>query len=125
MVYQKQVDAGATFYSEPSKDDKGHFKIQDARMLVLSQFPDVEKKVSIIALSEPIPNDPIIFRKEMPEEMKLKIINALISFVSTENGKEAFNSIYRVTGLKLASDADYEPVLQIFKNIEPSGTVKK
>ncbi len=117
MVYQGQVDAGATFYSPPSKDAKGVEQIEDARRLVKTQYPDVEKKVIIVSLSEPIPNDPIIFRKEMPEEMKAKIIASMISFVATPEGKEAFNAIYGVTDLKIASDADYEAVRTMLKTL--------
>jgi phosphonate transport system substrate-binding protein len=40
MMYQKQVDAGATFYSPPENG-----KIEDARRLVLQQYPDVEEKI--------------------------------------------------------------------------------
>lgn len=117
MVYQGQVDAGATFYSPPSKDAKGKEQIEDARRLVLTQYPDVEKKVVILSLSEPIPNDPIIFRKEMPEEMKTKIVDAMMNFVSTEEGKAAFNAIYGVTALKKATDADYESVRTMLKTL--------
>ncbi len=117
MVYQGQVDAGATFYSPPSKDAKGTEQIEDARRLVKTQYPDVEKKVVIVSLSEPIPNDPIIFRKEMPEEMKVKIISSMMAFVATPEGKEAFNAIYGVTDLKLATDADYESVRLMLKTL--------
>lgn len=127
MVYRGQVDVGATFYSPPTKDENGNTKLEDARRLVLNQFPDVEKVVSIISLSEPIPNDPIIFRKEMPEEMKQKVVDAFISFVETPEGKQAFNAIYGVTGLKKATDDDYEPILQMFKTlkIQPSSLMIK
>lgn len=57
-VYKGEVDAGATFYSPPVQG-----RIDDARRLVLVQYPDVEKKVRIIQLSAPIPNDPIAFVK--------------------------------------------------------------
>lgn len=117
MVYQGQVDAGATFYSPPSKDDKGVEQMEDARRLVKTQYPDVEKKVVIISLSEPIPNDPIVFRKEMPEEMKTKIIQAMMTFIATPEGKEAFKAIYGVTDLKLATDADYESVRLMLKTL--------
>ena len=118
MVYQGQVDAGATFYSPPSKDDKGVEKIEDARRLVLTQYPDVEKKVVIISLSEPITNDPIMFRKDMPEEMKNKIVEAMVAFVATPEGKEAFKAIYGVTEVKKATDADYEAVRVMIKSLE-------
>lgn len=112
MIYQGQVDAGATFYS-PS-DEEG---IQDARRLVKTQYPDVEKKISIVALSEPIPNDPIVFRKEMPEEMKTKIIDALQLMIANEEGKKAFKSIYGADSFKLATDKDYEPVRDMLRSL--------
>lgn len=117
MIYQGQVDAGATFYSPPSKDDQGKEKLEDARRLVLTQYPDVEKKIKIVELSEPIPNDPIIFRKDMPEEMKAKIVDAIFAFVATPEGKEAFNKIYGVTEFKKASDVDYEPVRKMLNDL--------
>lgn len=125
MVYQGQVDAGATFYSPPSKDEKGVEKMEDARRLVLTQYPDVEKKVVIISLSDPITNDPIMFRKEMPEEMKTKITDAMIAFVATPEGKEAFNAIYGVTEVKKATDADYESVRNMIKMLEKDTAEKK
>ncbi len=115
MVYQGQVDAGATFYSPPSKDDKGVEQMEDARRLVLTQYPDVEKKVVILSLSEPITNDPIVFRKEMPEEMKTKIAESMMAFIATPEGKEAFKAIYGVTEVKKATDTDYEAVRTMLK----------
>ncbi|RYZ90913.1 MAG: phosphate/phosphite/phosphonate ABC transporter substrate-binding protein, partial [Proteobacteria bacterium] len=60
--------------------------------------------------SEPISNDPIIFRKDMPDDMKIKITDAFFAFVQTPEGKDVFNKIYGVTEFKRATDADYEPV---------------
>ena len=122
MVYQGQVDAGAAFYSPPENNE-----IQDARHWVLTQYPDVEKKIIIIELSQPIPNDPIIFRKEMPEEMKTKIVEAMMKFVKTPEGKEAFKAIYGATDLKQATDADYESVRQMIKavGVDAEGLMKK
>lgn len=110
MVYQGQVDAGATFYS-PANDEG----IQDARRLVKTQFPDVEKKIRILDLSDAIPNDPIVFRKDMPEEMKTNIVNAFVEFVKTPEGKDAFKKIYGVTDLKTATDEDYNAVRDVLK----------
>jgi phosphonate transport system substrate-binding protein len=78
--------------------------------LVLTQYPDVEKKVSILSLSDSIKNDPIVFRKEMPEDMKKQIVDAMEKFVATPEGKEAFKAIYGVTEIKPATDADYDSV---------------
>ncbi len=117
MIYQGQVDAGATFYSPPADG-----KIEDARRLVLTQYPDVEAKVKIVELSEPIPNDPIIFRKEMTEEMKQKIVQAFLDFVATPEGKTAFKEIYGVTELKKATDTDYDAVRKMLTSLGKSAT---
>lgn len=116
MVYQGQVDAGATFYSPPHKNEKGEEEIEDARRLVLTQYPDVKEKVVILSLSEPITNDPVVFRKEMPEEMKNKIADAMVSFVGTDEGKAAFKAIYGITEVKKATDADYDAARAMLKS---------
>lgn len=115
MIYNGQVEAGATFYSPP--DSEG---IQDARRLVKTQYPDVEEKISIIELSDPIPNDPIVFRKDLAPEMTAKIVEAFMAFVKTEEGKKAFKSIYGVDDLKLATDADYDNVRAMLKALGKS-----
>ena len=115
MVYQGQVDAGATFYSPPEKGD-----IEDARRLVRTQYPDVESKIEIVKLTNDVPNDPIAFREGMPEEMKRAIANAFMKFVSTPAGKESFNKLYGVTDIKPATDADYDGVRAMLKELGKS-----
>lgn len=114
-VYMGEVDAGATFYTPPTEG-----KVEDARRLVLTQYPDVEKKVKILDLSEPIPNDPIVFRKDMPEEMKKNVVAALMKFITTDEGKKAFKETYGVTDLKLTSDAEYESVRKMLASMGKS-----
>lgn len=116
MVYRKQVDAGATFYSPPDGD-----KIQDARMLVLTQYPDVAEKVRILALTDPIPNDPIVFRKGLDPKIRETIIKGFEDFLASEEGAKSFKALYSVTGLKRATDADYEDVRNM---IEEFGKVE-
>lgn len=113
MVYNGQVDGGATFYT-PAHEGV----IEDARRLVKTQYPDVEQKVQIIHLSDPIPNDPIVFRENLPEELKTKIVEAFLKFVKMDEGKAAFKAIYGVDDFKLATDADYAEVLTLGKIAE-------
>lgn len=110
MIYQHQVDAGATFYSPPEDG-----KIQDARRLVAAQYPDVEKKIKIIELTTSIPNDPIVFRKDMPEEMKRKIIEALIAFAQTPKGSDILKKLSSITGLKPCTDKDFDATRETVK----------
>lgn len=115
MVYQRQVAAGATFYSPPDEETG---EIRDARFRVLKQFPDVEEKVKIIAFTADIPNDPFMFRADLPEIKKDKITNALLKFVETPEGEEALFQIYSVRGLVPTKDKDYDILREMLKNLD-------
>jgi phosphonate transport system substrate-binding protein len=117
MIYQGQVDAGATFYSPPHDG-----KIEDARRLVKAQFPDVEKKVKILSLTDPIPNDPIIFRKNLPEEMKKTITDALINFIRKDAGRDSFHKMLGVTDFRPTTDAKYDDVRKLLKDLGQTTT---
>lgn len=110
MIYQGQVDAGATFYSPEAEG-----QIQDARRLVKTQYPDVEEKIGIIQLSDAIPNDPIVFRKDLPQEIEKAVVDAFMKFVKTPEGKDAFYKIYGATDFLPAKDSDYDGVRAMLK----------
>ena len=112
MVYQGQVDAGATYYAPP---DSVTGAIMDARMRVEKQFPDVAKKVKIIGFTEDIPNDPWVFRKDIDEGMKEKIIEALLKYVQTPEGKKSLYDIYDITGLIRTKDSDYDGLRKLLE----------
>lgn len=112
MIYQRRVDAGATYYSPPQDG-----KIEDARRTVKTQYPDIEQKVKIIELSDPIPADPIVFRKDMPEEMKEKVTEALLKFVATEEGKKSLDLMLGASNFKRSTDADYDTVREMFRQL--------
>jgi phosphonate transport system substrate-binding protein len=120
MVYQKQVAAGATYYAPP---DHRTGRILDARMRVIQQFPDVAEKIKIIGFTDRIPNDPFVFRKDMPEKMKEKIIAALIKFVNTKEGQDILYEIYDIRGLIPTKDSDYDGLRKMMK--EQNVIIKK
>ncbi len=122
MIYQGQVEAGATYYSAP--DEKGN--IRDARGRVKTQFPDVEEKIKIIAITDKIPNDPFVFRKDLPQEITSKFINAVKKFISTPQGKEIFQRIYSVEGVVNTTDQDYDSLRDMVKaiNLDTSKLVR-
>lgn len=111
MIYQGQVDAGATFYSPPDEKEG----IQDARRLVRAQYPDVEEKIEILKLTHEIPNDPVVFRKDMSDEIKKAITEAFIAMTKDVEGKAAFKNIYEVTEIQRATDKDYDPIREMMK----------
>ena len=112
-VYQRQVDAGATFYTPP--DDDGTPK--DARWILRAEYPDVYEKIKILKLTGPIPNDPVVFRKDIPEEVKQKFADALIKYIKTEEGKSVLLGMYHITDFKVAADKDYDLVRGYLKDL--------
>ncbi|MEN9809623.1 MAG: phosphate/phosphite/phosphonate transporter, periplasmic binding protein [Pseudomonadota bacterium] len=107
-VYQGQVDAGAVFYNKPVDG-----KIKDAREKVKVQFPDIEEKVKIVTLTDDIPNDPIVIRKEVSAESKAKISKAFQTCV----GKlpDAFKGINNSDAFATVKDSDYDGIRKTVK----------
>jgi len=112
-VYQRKVDGGATFYTPPDEDGTP----KDARWILRTQYPDVYDKVKILQLTGPIPNDPLTIRKDLPEELKNKLANALKKYIQTEEGKQVMYEMYHITGFKDASDKDYDVVRGYLKDL--------
>jgi phosphonate transport system substrate-binding protein len=125
-VYQGDVDAAAVFYSAP---DTVTGEQLDARCKIAPQHPDVYDKVKIIALTEPIPNDPVVFRKGLPSPIKSAIIDALLEFQKTPEGKASLMTIASVEGFVKATDADYQAVRELVSrygiDVEEAVTKKK
>lgn len=112
-VYQKKVDAGATFHTPADEDGTP----KDARWLLRTQYPDVFKKIRILQLTGPIPNDPLVFRKDIPEELKNKISESLKKYIKTEEGAKVLYNLYHITDFKAASDKDYDVVRGYLKDL--------
>ena len=105
-VYQGTADVGCTFWSPP--DENGD--IRDARRAVIDTYPDIVDKIKIVGYTEWIPNDTVTFRKGFPEDMKIKIVNALIEFANTEEGHQILLDILDIDNFVRAEDSDYDVV---------------
>ena len=115
MVYQKRVDAGATYHALPDGDEP-----QDARKLLKTEYPDIFKKVQILAKTGPIPNDPVVFRKDFPEDLREKIIAALKKYMQTSEGQIVMEGLYHMDGFRDATDKDYDQVRKILLDLGKS-----
>lgn len=102
-VYGKNVDGGATFGNSAESGEP-----TDARTLVKSTLPDVMEKVKVIAVTDPIPNDTVSVRKGLPEAVVTRIQNGLLEVAKSEAGKKALRELYRIDGLAVAKDSDYD-----------------
>lgn len=100
-VYNGDVDAGASYV--------------DARTRIEDDHPDVMEKVVVIELTEDIPNDGVQFVPSMPQELRDKIVNALLKIVETEEGKEALDKAYQWAALEKHDDTFYDPFRQVLQ----------
>ncbi|HEX6223759.1 MAG TPA: phosphate/phosphite/phosphonate ABC transporter substrate-binding protein [Chryseolinea sp.] len=103
LVYEGKVDAGAAFYSPPASDGT----LRDARARLSQKFPDVENKVVIIAKTDAIPNDPVVFSKNFNAEVARKLYTALVKLATDPKGKQALLDLYGTEGFVKAADSDY------------------
>ncbi|RYZ86319.1 MAG: phosphate/phosphite/phosphonate ABC transporter substrate-binding protein, partial [Proteobacteria bacterium] len=115
MVYQKQVDAGATYHT-PAENGAP----QDARKLVKTQFPDVLDQVVILAKTAPIPNDPVVIRKDFPPELRKIMIQAFKDLVKDPRGKKILYNLYHLDDFQDAKVEDYEKVQKILLDLGKS-----
>jgi phosphonate transport system substrate-binding protein len=94
QVYNGDCDAGATY--------------DDARSSVEEDLPDVQEQVVILATTTDIPNDSVAFIKDMPEEMRTKLIDGLLAISASDEGNEALNTLYSIDALQRADDSFYD-----------------
>ncbi len=100
-IYTGSVDAGATFGDEV---------FSDARTRVEGQYKDVKEKVKVLAYTDPIPNDTVSFRRDVPDDSKEKVTKALFRIAETAPGKETIDRLYQIQGF-----ADFEALTTRFK----------
>ncbi len=70
-----------------------------------------------MAITEKIPNDPFVFRKDLPEQITTKFVAAIKKYLNTEKGKEVFRNIYSVDGVVDSKDEDYDLLRNIIKSL--------
>jgi phosphonate transport system substrate-binding protein len=104
-VYNKQVDAGATFGQNVDTGPP-----TDARTLVTNTLPDVLQVVKPIAQTAPIPNDTVSVRSGLDPALVKLISDGLLYVQSTPDGQKALKDLYGIDGLGPASDSDYDIV---------------
>ncbi len=123
-VYQGNVDAGAVFYSRP---DSVTGEQLDARVKVLTEYPDVFEKIKIIGLTDPIPNDPVVVRRGLPTHLSDRLIRALLLFQTTEAGRKSLMTIASIEGFERTADSDYNAVRDLVSQygVDIESTVKK
>jgi phosphonate transport system substrate-binding protein len=100
-VYNGDCDAGATYI--------------DARTRIEEDYPDVMEVVTVIEVTEDIPNDGVQYAVSLSRELRDQINAALLAIAATEEGLEALNTAYQWDGLEAHDDGFYDPFRQVLQ----------
>jgi phosphonate transport system substrate-binding protein len=80
--------------------------------------PQKYEQIRILWTSPLIPRDPLVWRKDLPEDTKKKIKEFVVSYGKDAREKEILKNMYRLAGFKESSDAQLLPIrqLELFKD---------
>jgi len=90
-----EVDAGAAY--------------DGIRAAVAGSYPNIYKKIKVIAYTEDIPNDTVTARKGLSPELKARIKEGLKHLAKTPKGEKVLKRVYGISGL-MDLDAFFDPV---------------
>ena len=98
-VVNKQVDV-ATSNSEMTEKMK-------------EKSPEKLDQIRILWTSPLIPRDPLVYRKDLPADLKKKIQDFAVGYGKDDREKEILKNLYRLRGFKASTDAQLLPIRQL------------
>ncbi len=98
-VLNKQVDVATNNSEELDK-----LQLKD---------PEKRKEVKIIWTSPLIPRDPLVWRKDLPPDVKAKIKNFIIGYGKDQREKDILKGMQQIAGFRESSDAQLIPIRQL------------
>ena len=69
-------------------------------------------------ITDELANDAIVFREDLPSEVKSKVEQAIWDWSQTAEGKITLKDLNNGTALKKVTNADYEKDLKMLSDIE-------
>jgi phosphonate transport system substrate-binding protein len=119
-VYAGRAEAGAIYAGAGDT-------ASDARDKVVGTAPDVKRKTRIVAYTDPIPNDNVCVRGDLPPALRDKLRQALVDLTRTPEGQRALNDFAGIDGLHPTTDATYDSVRKAVQalNIDLEKAVSK
>ena len=100
-VYYGDADFGTTF--------------ENAQDVLVGELPDVHEKVKVLYVTDSIPNDGVVVRKELHPDLIEEIQQALIAIGETEEGSALLTELFRVTGFVPATSERYDIVRRTYE----------
>lgn len=84
---------------------------------IKEKSPEKLEQIRILWTSPLIPRDPLVWRKDLPADLKKKIQDFVVGYGKTEREKEILKNMYRLAGFRVSTDAQLLPIrqLELFK----------
>ncbi|MCW5592533.1 MAG: phosphonate ABC transporter substrate-binding protein [Burkholderiales bacterium] len=98
-VLNKQVDVATNNSEELDK-----LKMKD---------PAKRAEVKILWTSPLIPRDPLVWRKDLPEDAKAKIKNFVLAYGKDDREKQVLKNMLQIRGFRASTDAQLIPIRQL------------
>jgi phosphonate transport system substrate-binding protein len=96
----------------------GTLRPRDGRRGVRNLYPNVIQKVRILAVSEPIPNELVVFGGGFPDDIRTQVVEGLVGFATDDPGgfATAF-AAYAWEGLAEVAESDLAAVRRLLSAI--------
>lgn len=97
----------------------GGYRLRDARSRLFDTTPDIFNTTRILAVSDPIPNETIVFGAELPFVLAKKTAETLIEFAASDACGASLCSadLFGWAALEPVGDAAYDPVRRIIDTL--------
>jgi phosphonate transport system substrate-binding protein len=80
---------------------------------VREKNPERMEQIRILWTSPLIPRDPLVWRKDLPADMKKKVQAFVVGYGKDAREKEILKNMYRLAGFKASTDAQLVPIRQL------------
>jgi phosphonate transport system substrate-binding protein len=80
---------------------------------VKEKNPERMEQIRILWTSPLIPRDPLVWRKDLPADVKRKVQDFVIGYGKDDREKEILKNMYRLAGFKASTDAQLVPIRQL------------
>jgi phosphonate transport system substrate-binding protein len=80
---------------------------------VREKNPERMEQIRILWTSPLIPRDPLVWRKDLPADLKRKVQDFVVGYGKDAREKEILKNMYRLAGFKASSDAQLIPIRQL------------
>jgi phosphonate transport system substrate-binding protein len=75
--------------------------------------PERMEQIRILWTSPLIPRDPLVWRKDLPADVKQKVRDFVVGYGKDAREKEVLKNMYRLAGFKASTDAQLIPIRQL------------